>query len=242
MNKQLSEAQIESLHMFCAKHYVPYYDVQVELVDHMASAIETRWLTEPNVGFEEALNDVYRTFGVGGFSKVRMEKEKELRQKYSRLQRNYIGEFFRLPKIILTVAVVLLFYVVLWYSGDSISVYSRVVRYYVVFAICYLFIVYPIKYRIKFEFGKKLLLRNQLPMLKRNSINFLLIPMILFHIGMFWLLRHAVPTSVVEIVLIDFLLAFLLTLFGISLVVVLNFVPNRIKDEIFRLYPNIIVS
>lgn len=242
MSKQLSEAQIESLHMFCEFHGVKYYDVQIELVDHLASAIETRWENEPNIGFEQALNDVYSAFGVGGFSKVRMEKEKELRQKYSRLQRKYIGEFFKLPKIILTVAVVLLFYVVLWYSGDSISVYSRVVRYYVVFAICYLFIVYPIKYRIKFEFGKKLLLRNQLPMLKRNSINFLLIPMILFHIGMFWLLRHAVPTSVVEIVLIDFLLAFLLTLFGISLVVVLNFVPNRIKDEIFRLYPNIIVS
>ena len=59
MNKQLTEAQMESLHMFCAKHYVPYYDVQIELVDHMASAIENRWITEPNVSFEQALDDVY---------------------------------------------------------------------------------------------------------------------------------------------------------------------------------------
>jgi hypothetical protein len=72
MNKQLTEAQIESLHMFCEFHGVKYYDVQVELVDHLASAIENRWENEPNIGFEQALNDVYSAFGVGGFSKVRM--------------------------------------------------------------------------------------------------------------------------------------------------------------------------
>lgn len=242
MNKQLTEAQIESLHMFCAKHYVPYYDVQVELVDHLASAIENRWLTEPNVDFEEALNDVYSAFGVGGFNKMRVEKEKELREKYSRLQLKCIGGFFSLPKIILTVAIVLIFFMVLWFSDDCISVYLRVIRFYILGMICYLFLVYPIKYRVKFEFGKRLLLRKQLSLLKRNAINFVLIPLILFHVGMFNLLRYINPISVVENVLIDFLLAFLLTLFGISLVVILIYTPNRLKKEIFRLYPHIIVS
>lgn len=83
---------------------------------------------------------------------------------------------------------------------------------------------------------------KQLSLLKRNTINFVFIPLILFHVGMFWLLRHITPMLVVENVLIDFLLAFLLTLFGISLVVILIYTPNRLKKEIFRLYPQIIVS
>ena len=100
MNKQLTGAQIESLHMFCAKHYVPYYDVQVELVDHLASAIENRWENEPNIGFEQALNDVYSAFGIYGFSKIKQMKEKELKRKYFKLRNRYIREFFRMPKIL----------------------------------------------------------------------------------------------------------------------------------------------
>lgn len=40
MNKQLTEEQIADLFLFCEENGVRYYEVQIELVDHLASAIE----------------------------------------------------------------------------------------------------------------------------------------------------------------------------------------------------------
>ena len=38
----LTDEQIAALFAFCEKHLVRHYDLQVELVDHLANAIETK--------------------------------------------------------------------------------------------------------------------------------------------------------------------------------------------------------
>ena len=40
---KLSAEQIERLYQFTRQHYVEYYDLQTELVDHLANAIEEQW-------------------------------------------------------------------------------------------------------------------------------------------------------------------------------------------------------
>ena len=37
---QLTPAQIQKLYAFTIKHYVVHYDLQTELVDHLANGIE----------------------------------------------------------------------------------------------------------------------------------------------------------------------------------------------------------
>ena len=37
---QLNESHIESLYQFTRDHFVEYYDLQTELVDHLANSIE----------------------------------------------------------------------------------------------------------------------------------------------------------------------------------------------------------
>ena len=52
---KLSAEQIERLYQFTRQHYVEYYDLQTELVDHLANAIEEQWQQNPKLSFEEAL-------------------------------------------------------------------------------------------------------------------------------------------------------------------------------------------
>lgn len=52
---KLSLEQIERLYQFTRQHYVEYYDLQTELVDHLANAIESQWLENPKLSFEQAL-------------------------------------------------------------------------------------------------------------------------------------------------------------------------------------------
>ena len=58
--KNLSAEQIERLYVFTRQHYVEYYDVQTELVDHLASAIEKHWQEDPDQDFETLLQKEFK--------------------------------------------------------------------------------------------------------------------------------------------------------------------------------------
>jgi len=51
---KLTSQQIQQLYKFTRQHYVEYYDVQTELVDHLANDIEQIWKEQPNLSFEKA--------------------------------------------------------------------------------------------------------------------------------------------------------------------------------------------
>ena len=67
---KLSKEQIDRLYQFTSQHYVEYYDLKTELVDHLANAIEEQRAANPNISFDEALQKKFKKFGVFGFSDV----------------------------------------------------------------------------------------------------------------------------------------------------------------------------
>lgn len=99
---KLTKPQIQQLYTFTQKHYVDWYDVQTELVDHLAKGIERQYETNPKLSFNEALKLEFKKFGIMGFNDVIEEKTKALNKHYQKLVWNYFVEFFKLPKIILT--------------------------------------------------------------------------------------------------------------------------------------------
>ncbi|WP_339752719.1 hypothetical protein [uncultured Winogradskyella sp.] len=103
---KLTKPQIHQLYTFTQKHYVDWYDVQTELVDHLANGIESHLEQKPNATFESALNTEFKKFGIMGFSDVIEEKTKALNKRYRKLVWKYFIGFFKLPKIILTLFLV----------------------------------------------------------------------------------------------------------------------------------------
>ncbi|KEZ93440.1 hypothetical protein [Nonlabens ulvanivorans] len=101
---KLNDSQIEDLYAFTRKHYVEYYDLQTELVDHLANAIEDQWELKPHLSFEDALQIEFKKFGVFGFMEVVEERQKVLSKKYSKLIWKHLKEYFKLPKIILLIS------------------------------------------------------------------------------------------------------------------------------------------
>ena len=80
----LSSEQIKSIFAFTSKKYVKFYDVQLELVDHVASKIEDLMAQESALTFELALQQVYRSYGVFGFTKVAEAKLFELNRMWEK--------------------------------------------------------------------------------------------------------------------------------------------------------------
>lgn len=115
--KQLTTQQINAIFTFTKKHLVEHYDVQVELVDHLANAIEAQWVENPNISFEDALQKEYKNFGVFGFSGLVDQKKAALQNHYWKIIKKEFVSFFSIPKILLSVV---LFYIVFQlYSNPS---------------------------------------------------------------------------------------------------------------------------
>ena len=91
--KKLSQEQIDQLFVFTKKHLVEHYDVQVELVDHLANAIEAEWEINPNISFTAALEKEYKNFGVFGFSGLVEQKQATLQNHYWNVIKRDIRSF-----------------------------------------------------------------------------------------------------------------------------------------------------
>lgn len=97
----LSEEQIQSLFTFCEKHFVKYYDVQVELVDHLANAVELEMQNDSKLSFEKALEKVHQSFGVMGFAPLVAEKQNQAEKQSRKIFWKLLKTQFGWPKILL---------------------------------------------------------------------------------------------------------------------------------------------
>jgi len=263
-NRKLTPEQIDNLFELCEFHNVHYYDVQIELVDHIASGIEALWETNPELSFEEAVFQVGEQFGVepfshssynsilpsinglhfsgkSGFEAIKDSKEKELRIKYDRLQRKYIGEFFKLPKIILTLAITFAVFYVFKLSNNDIVISYCIQGCCIFFFAIYLIFIYPKKYRLNIVDGKSFLLYDHFKNIRRGALLSVLGSINLIHL--LTKFNHIkFDFSFLGIYSLELFSAFLITFFGIMIVTLYVYTPQRIKEDFTREFPQFVKS
>jgi hypothetical protein len=110
---KLTPQQIDQLYLFTRQHYVEWYDLQSELVDHLANAIETQWQENPKLSFDEALNIEFKKFGIFGFMDIVGKRQLVLRKKYNKLVWHHFKDFFTIPKIIGTASAIGILFIAL---------------------------------------------------------------------------------------------------------------------------------
>lgn len=116
--RKVTEVEINQIFDFTKKHYVEFYDVQVELVDHLANAIEEQWKEDPSISFEDALQIEFKKFGIFGFTGLVEQKQSALIKYYRKMLLKEIVKFVSIPKAILTVVLYVFIYFFLEKSGS----------------------------------------------------------------------------------------------------------------------------
>ncbi|UYW00900.1 hypothetical protein K5I29_10365 [Flavobacterium agricola] len=96
--------QIDRLYCFTRKHFVEHYDLQTELVDHLARGIECQWEQNSALTFEEALQAEFKKFGVFGFSDIVAQRQAALQKRYHAFVWQHFKDFFTLPKVLFTIS------------------------------------------------------------------------------------------------------------------------------------------
>tara|TARA_R110002126_G_scaffold291693_1_gene455359 strand:- start:14543 stop:15241 length:699 start_codon:yes stop_codon:yes gene_type:complete len=107
---KLTPNHIQELYKFTRQHYVYHYDVQSELVDHLANDIEEIWKDNPKISFEDARDKSFKKFGIFGFMDVIEAKQIQVGKKYRKILWRFIKDWFKLPKVILTLLIFIFFY------------------------------------------------------------------------------------------------------------------------------------
>lgn len=252
MYKQLTPEQIQNLHEFCEFHNVKYYDVQIELVDHLATAIEKLWDTEPGLSFEEALIQVAEQFGVdpfsftdpnsllpfpigsekanAGFDAITEYKTKALQRKYDFMQIRFFLEFFKLPRIVLTIAFTLILFLLFRNTNDKTLAAGIVQVGFLLSFFAYWLLVYRKEVRLNICPDKRFLLYEHLRTWKNTPLIFAAMSpgMILAITKLFEIQDKYMVFSYIST---ELLVAFSITLYGIMAIVTGIYLPRRIKDD-----------
>lgn len=121
---KLTLEQIKKLYQFTRQHYVEYYDLQTELVDHLANGIEEIWTENPKISFEEALQREFKKFGVFGFMDVIEKRTAAMNKRYNKLIWKHLKEYFKLPQIIGTLTAIGILFYLLKLSTQSVFILS----------------------------------------------------------------------------------------------------------------------
>jgi len=231
MNQRITPEETEELFQFCHQHYVYHYDLQIELVDHLASAIEEQWENYPRIAFHEGLINSFGNFGITGFSKIKEQKQKEISCKYSRLLWKYFLEFYRCPKIVMTLAFTMILFTILKSVNSIAWILVPYFAFLVIGGILYFFFIAPKKLKLETANKKKFMLIEFMNSIQMGVIFLSQLPIAIINISRNMDL-HAVHQSWA---------LFLTSFFIISLNIILwgNFfyIPKKVKKHFKEQFP-----
>ena len=223
---KLNAEQVERIYAFTRQHYVEYYDLQTELVDHLANAIEEQWEQNPKLSFEAALKIEFKKFGVFGFMEVVEKRQAALNKKYSKLVVNELKNFFSIPKIIGTISAIGIVYYLLKSSQEDFEIIQPLFIVLIVLFMIGLGVISRKNKKKNLQTEKKWLLKEIIfgYSTLAGSIN---IPI--------QLVLHLYGKHFHELTLVLF--SFLLVLLSLTIYIVLVLIPSQAEDYLKATYP-----
>ncbi len=99
----MSPEKIEAIKKYLSKNGVKYYDVQAELIDHFATAVEKAQREQPGIPFTSALLAAHRAFGGReGFHKYIEAAERKVQKKITYLVGKTLLGYLKWPYLLFT--------------------------------------------------------------------------------------------------------------------------------------------
>lgn len=121
MDRILSADEIRWIHDFLELKDIVYYDVQVEIVDHLASLIEAKWAGGSRQSFETLFFEVFKDFGDHQWRQLLGAKQKGVWRQAVRNGLSIFLNFFTWPIVVYTFLSFLLIYTFLLGVPNAIN-------------------------------------------------------------------------------------------------------------------------
>ena len=116
---KLTQEQTQYIFDYVSSFDIKWYELQVELTDHMVSSMEEIWEKDPELTFHQVKQYAENKFtGDSSFKSIEKEQTKVLRKEYNREQWKMIAAYLKFPKIFGSVLLVFITYQASFYFDD----------------------------------------------------------------------------------------------------------------------------
>ncbi|MEZ7506323.1 hypothetical protein [Flavobacterium sp. Arc2] len=108
---KLSTEQIEYVENYIISKDIKWYELQVELTDHMVTSMEGFWEKNPELAFHQVKQYAENIFvGDSSFKSIEKQRKRILQKEYRKVQWKMITEYLKFPKIFGSILLVYLAY------------------------------------------------------------------------------------------------------------------------------------
>ncbi|MFV8334835.1 hypothetical protein ACNQF7_01975 [Flavobacterium sp. RSP29] len=118
---KLTTEQIDYISNYVKSFDIKWYELQVELTDHMVTSMEEIWEKDPELTFHQVKQYAENRFGRNGFKVIEEDRTQILRKEFRKAQWNMITEYLRFPKIILGILLALLIFKATFYFDEPVK-------------------------------------------------------------------------------------------------------------------------
>lgn len=226
---KLTTEHINQLYKFTRAHFVEWYDLQTELVDHLANDIEHIWEKEPNLSFDQAKNKAFKKFGIFGFQDVITDKSKAVNKRYWKAFWNIFKDYFKLPKILQLFLVTLIIFIIADLTEYKTTVF--IITFWTIFIIPIIFFFkYKLKLKKRFKkTGKKWMVEE---IIKRSGLIFVVGIQIPLHLLKYINIQSS-SLNIIELLIASFSLS----VFATFTYVLTKIIPPKMEEEMSKQFP-----
>ncbi|WP_438964963.1 hypothetical protein [Flavobacterium sp.] len=159
---KLNEQQTTYIENYIKRFDIKYYEVYMEILDHMILSVEAILEKDKEISFEDAVVKAkVEGFGEKGFRGMMNEKVQILNKIYRKKYGILIKDYFKFPLIVLTFVIFISFFVV----TNLFKTNPRIILFPVFIIVFYVLIDWL---KVIYKFGKK----KKLTVLKTSSLGF----------------------------------------------------------------------
>ena len=121
---EISKEQLLQIDQYLLKCGVKFLDVRSEIVDHFASILEKKLKNNPGLDFNKETQNIHSDFKDNGFKNLLKEKTKSVQKRFYKQSVAQLITFFKLPKILIMVALFCALYWSMSFMEETASFFS----------------------------------------------------------------------------------------------------------------------
>jgi len=121
---EISKEQLLQIDQYLLKCGVKFLDVRSEIVDHFASILEKKLNNNPGLDFNKEIQNIHSDFKDNGFKNLLKEKTKSVQKRFYKQSVAQLITFFKLPKILIMVALFCALYWSMSFMEETASFFS----------------------------------------------------------------------------------------------------------------------
>jgi hypothetical protein len=105
---KLTNQQIEYVENYILSKDIKWYELQVELTDHMITSMEEFWAVDPDLTFDQVKDNTFKQFTKAELKAIEKERTKNISKEFFKTQRQMVMAYLKFPKIFVSIILTLI--------------------------------------------------------------------------------------------------------------------------------------